>query len=140
MTRSICHEGYQISVALTVCTRPLLVEDSADRFNDTKIGTLCTPTDIVAFAQLTRCCNECQGARMVLDVEPVTDICPCPINRQWLFIERVKNDERDQLFRKMERPIIIRAIGEHYRQTISFMPSAHQMIGCGFEAEYGEDG
>ena len=65
---------------------------------------------------------------MVLDIEPVAHVLARAVNRQRLAIQCVEDDQRDELFREMVRPVIVRAVGKHDRQAIGLVPGAHEMV------------
>ncbi len=107
MAGAICHKGNQIGIALAICTQTLLVENGADCLNNVQIGAFRASANVVALAQFACGRDQSQRACMILNIEPVTHIRTCTVNRQRLLIERIKNNKRDQLFREMERAIIV---------------------------------
>ena len=55
--------------------------------------------------------NALNGLAMILNIKPIPDVKTIAVNRQGLSGEGIVNDQWDQLFRKLERPIVIRAVG-----------------------------
>src|SRR5690606_5465273 len=71
MSRPVGDEADQVAVARTAGARAALVEQVADRLYDLKVAALVSAADIVALAGLPLRGNDMQGARVILDVEPV---------------------------------------------------------------------
>jgi len=65
---------------------------------------------------------------MVLDIQPVSDVGAVAINRQLLALKRVQDDQRDQFFGKMIRPVIIRTVRDDHRQAIGAEPCLGEMV------------
>ena len=78
---------------------------------------------------MPRSSTSVRALRVVLDIEPITDVLPVAIDRQRLACQSFDDHVRDQLFGEMVRPVIVRAVGDECRQPVSFMPGAHQMVG-----------
>src|SRR6266576_2639553 len=82
-----------------------------------------------------------QGANvrdwLFVDEQPVAHIGALAIDRQLQALERIDDDQRDQLFGKMIRAVIVRAVGHDHRQAVSVMPGADQMIGRGLRGGVG---
>src|SRR6185312_15002551 len=72
---------------------------------------------------------------MVCYVEPVADVLTVTINRQWLALTGIQDHQRNQLFWKLKRAVIVGTISCQRRQSISVVVGAHEMIrsrfGCG---------
>ena len=81
VARAIGDEGDEVPVRGAVAAWALLVQQRADRLNDLKIGALGASANVIALAYLApqQGCLECRG--MILDVEPVADVCPFAVDR-----------------------------------------------------------
>src|SRR5207245_4240494 len=53
-----------------------------------------------------------QRPGMVVDIEPVADVRPSAIDRKRQIVDRVEDDERDQLLWEMIGAVIVRAVGD----------------------------
>ena len=74
---------------------------------------------------------------MVADIEPVADVQPVAVHRQGLAGDRVMDHQRDQLFRKLPRTVVVRAVGRQRGQPVGVAVRAHQMIGTGLRGRVG---
>ncbi|MND33672.1 hypothetical protein D3C80_242690 [compost metagenome] len=68
---------------------------------------------------------------MVLDEQPVTHLQPVAVHRQRLACQGIEDHQRNEFFREVERAVVVRAVGDQYRQAISTLPGADQMVGRG---------
>jgi hypothetical protein len=109
-----------------------LVHQCANGPHHRDIRPLAISSDIVALTDTAALGDREQRAGVVLDIEPVAHILALAIDRQRLALERIEDDQRNELFGKMAGAEIVRAIGEQHRQAVGVMPGAHQMIGGRF--------
>src|SRR3546814_6054504 len=61
-------------------------------------------------------------------MQPVADLHSVAIDRQRLARQRVQEEQRDQLFRKLIRAIIIGAVGRRRLQSIGVVIGADEMV------------
>ena len=66
---------------------------------------------------------------VILDVQPVAHVAAVAVDRQRPPLERVQDHQRNQLLRKLIRPVVVRAVGDQHRQAVGVEVGAHQMIG-----------
>ena len=71
---------------------------------------------------------------MVLHEEPITDVLPIAIDGQRLGLAGIEDHQRDQLFRKLKRTVIVGTIRRERRQAVSVMVGAHEVIGRSFRS------
>ena len=57
--------------------------------------------------------NNINGSRMILYPQPVAHILPLTVHRNRLVVLNVVDGQRNQLLRKMVRPVVVRAIGNN---------------------------
>ncbi|MNE24049.1 hypothetical protein D3C80_1173260 [compost metagenome] len=69
---------------------------------------------------------------MVFHIKPVADVRAVSIDRQRLAFQRVENDQRNELFREMEWPVIVGAVGNDDRKAVRALPGCGEMIARGF--------
>src|SRR5690606_9552381 len=110
VSRSVGDECNEVSTMPHSRSRHFFVKIIADCLHDFEICALVPSADIIFFTWAALLQNEIQSVRMVIDIEPVSDIVAFAINGQWLFLERIKYYKRDKFLRKMIGPIVIRAI------------------------------
>src|ERR1035437_6778855 len=66
---------------------------------------------------------------MIFYIEPVANIASISINRQRFAFKSVQNDERNKLLGKLERAVIVGAVGGQNRQAIGVKVRPHQVVG-----------
>ena len=104
------------------------IQDSADGLNYVEVRALVAAADIIRFTKPPFNKDQVKRSGMILDIEPVADIGALPIDWKRLTLQRIENDQRNQLFRKMVWSIVIRAVRNDNRKTIGSMPRHGQMI------------
>ena len=55
---------------------------------------------------------------MVLDVEPVAAVQPRAVDREWLVVDRVGDEEGHQLLGELARAVVVRGARHHYREAV----------------------
>jgi hypothetical protein len=101
----------------------------ADQFDDIDVGFFIPAADVVGLAHPACLQYAAYGVAMILDIEPVAYLQAIAVNRQRLACERIDDHERNQLFRKMVRAVVIGAVGGQCRQAVSVLIGPHQMVG-----------
>ena len=96
--------------------------------DDLQIRPLGAAADIIFFADSTLADHQRECADMIFDIEPIADIEAVAVHRQRFAFERIESDERDELFRKMKRPIIVRAVRYDRGQSVSVVPGADEVV------------
>ena len=109
-----------------------MIEQPADVLCHLQIGAFAVAAHVILLARSSLLNENIQGAGVILDVKPVAHILPVAVDRQHLPFKAVQNEERDQLFWKMVRTIIVRTVGYQSRQAMRAMPRHDQMIRCRF--------
>ena len=102
----------------------------ADEFYDVDVFHFIMSADIVYFALAPVVNDQIDGTAVILHIQPVPDIQSLAVNRQRLIVQCVFNHQRDQLFRKLVRTVVVGAAGDGYRQTVGAVISHDQEI-CG---------
>src|SRR5690606_21413137 len=67
-------------------------------------------------------------AAVVPHVEPVAYVAAIAIHRQRLAGQRLLDHQRYELFRELERPVIVGTVRRQYRQPVGMVEGADQMI------------
>ena len=130
MTGAVGDKRNQFTVG--TFTRREFIQQSAQRMDHIDVGFFIPATDVVGLTRTTGFKHATQGAAMIADVQPVAHLKTIAVHRQRFACECIGNDQRNQLLRKLQRSVIVRAIARDHRQAISVMPGTHQMIGRGF--------
>ncbi len=74
---------------------------------------------------------------MVVHIEPVADIEALAIDRQGLAGQPLDDHQRDELFREVIGPVIVRAVRHQGGQAIGVAPGPDQMVGGGLGGRIG---
>src|ERR1700741_2400606 len=83
--------------------RNKFVHQRANSTHHCDIFALAISADIVAFADAPALSDQEERACMILNIKPVAHVLALAIDRQWFALERIENDQRNKLFRKMTR-------------------------------------
>lgn len=86
--------------------------------------------DIVGFADNTFGNDLIQRARVVFDKQPVADLRPVAVHRQWFAGKCVQNHQ-GMSFRGVE-VVIIGTVADNGGQPVSPLPRADKVVGGGF--------
>lgn len=111
-----------------------LAEFLQDRLDDIDVRALIVAADVVDLADAALLQNEVDGMAVVLDIEPVADILAVAVNRQLLVRKRVDDHQRDELFRKMVRTVVVRAARNRRRQLVRAVVSHDQEVRAGLRS------
>ena len=66
---------------------------------------------------------------VILDIEPVADVGPRPVDRQRLAVDGVEDDQRDQLLGEVIRAVIVGAVRDDRRESVGVRPSRDEVVG-----------
>lgn len=121
--------GLRVAVGKAVDLGKGAVDFSADAVDDGHVGQLLAAADVVGLARLAILQRRLDTAAMVLDVEPVPHVHAIAVDRQRLARKRVEDEQRDEFFRVMVRPVVVGTIGRRRIQPVGVMPGTHQVIG-----------
>lgn len=75
-------------------------------------------SDVVGVAVLALVEDEVDGAGVILDIEPVTDILAFSIYRERLAFAYIIDKQRDELFRELVRAVVVGAVRDHDRHSV----------------------
>ena len=118
VTRAIRHIGDLIAIRARF--RHHLVQQIADGVYHLQILLLVVTANVVGLSDQASGHHLVERARVVFHIEPVTDLVTLAIDRQRLAIQRVKNDQRDQLLGEVVRAVVIGAVGDDGWQAVSY--------------------
>ena len=65
---------------------------------------------------------------MVAYVEPVADVLALAVDGNGSVLQRVQDDQRDELFGKLVGAVVIRAIRDDHRQAVGVPVSPHEVV------------
>jgi hypothetical protein len=111
------------------------IKDRAECANHIQIGLLVPASDIVRFAEFACIENTPDGRTVIPDIEPVADLLAITVDRQRLKRKCIEDAQGNELFREMEWPVIVRAIGGQNRQAVGVMVAAKRWSDAALLAE-----
>ena len=141
VTGSVGHEGDQRRAGCMRQGGPQVIHDAADRPRPPR----CSPV-----RNCRRCCRfRLAGRRRARAAGPGSDprrtanrarCLPVAVDRQRLALQGIEDHQRDQLFRELVRPVVVRAIGHQRRHSVSAKVRADQVVGRRFRRRVGRTG
>ena len=114
-----------------------LAKLAADQAHDVDVAHLVMTADVVHLADAPARDHEVDGPAVIGDIQPVAHIQPPPVHRQRTLGEGIDDHERDELFRKLIRPVVIRAARDRDRQAVGASVRAHEQVGRSLGAAVG---
>src|ERR1700744_879115 len=100
--------------------------------NRIQIGLLIAATDVVGLADPSSLQPRSQGRTVIADVDPVPYLLSIAVDREGLAGNRIRDHERQKLFGKLVRTVVVRAVGCYSWQIVTMHVRTHQVIGCCF--------
>ena len=87
--------------------------------------------DVVSLTQTSLLLHHIDALRVVVDIQPVTHILAVAVHRKLLALQRIVDDQRDQLLRELVRSVIVGAVCDVRRELVSINVCLYQHIrGC----------
>src|SRR6056297_1403914 len=127
MTRAVPHVADQLPPR--PLHRNLLVEKIAKRVNDLQIGSLGVAADIVGTSRHAIFDHAHQCPAVIGDEKPVAALLAVAVDRQLTALQRIDQHQRNELLRKLPRPVIVGTVRDYNRQSPGAVPCTDQMIG-----------
>ena len=94
-------------VRFAVLARGEFIQKRADSLHNLDILLFIVSADIVSFARNALRDNEIERAGMVFHIEPVAHLQTFAVNGEFLAVERMENDQRNEFFGEMVRSIVV---------------------------------
>jgi hypothetical protein len=110
----------------------LLVEEGADGVNDFDVRFFIQAPDVIGFAEATFLKDEPDGGGVVLNVKPVADLSAVAVDGEIFSLEGVEDDERDEFFREVKGPVVIRAVRREGWEMVSVLERTDEVVAGGF--------
>ena len=85
-------------------------------------------SDVVSLTEASLFLHHIDALRVVVDIQPVTDIPSISINRKLLALQCIVDDQRDQLLRELVRSVIVGAVCDVRRELVSINVCLYQHI------------
>jgi hypothetical protein len=131
MAGPVFDEGNEFARMTTGLWREF-INSVADQFHDTDVRPFVVTADVVGLAVVAACEQEPERFAMVAHVEPVADVHAIAIDGDGFAGEDTLDDDGDELFGKLKRTVVVRAICDNGGQAIGVMIGAHEHVAGGF--------
>ena len=113
---------------LALLTAEKAVDGVDDDLDDVDVLPFVEAADVVCLGNPAVVEDHVDGAGMVLDVQPVTDVLPLAVDGKRLAVADVVDEKRDELLRKLIRPVVVRAVGHDGRHAVGVMERADKVV------------
>ena len=130
MARPIRDVGDLGLVRQSIGPRLQFVEHGTQGQHDIQIPLLVPAADVISLADLAGFEDAAERAAVILDKKPVADLPAVAIDGQRLAGQGMVNDQRNKLFREMERTVIVGTMGGQDRQAVRVAIGSNQVIAC----------
>src|SRR6266403_96677 len=100
------------------------------RIGDLDDRLLDAAADVVRLADAATLEHEIDRAAVVADVEPLALVRRRRIQRQLDLVERVRDEERNDLLGELDRPVVVRAVRDRDREAVRLVVRAHGVVGA----------
>ena len=108
------------------------VHEVADQFDDADVGPFVVAADVVGFAEFSTGEDLPEGFGVVAHIEPIADVHAVAVHGDGLARADFFDDDGDEFFRKLERAVVVGAIGGDDGQAVRVMIGADQHVARGF--------
>ena len=111
-----------------VILRQHLLQCLNDDLDDLDILLLVVAAYIVRLKQPALLLHHVDGLGMILHIEPIAHILTVAVYRQLLPLQRIVDDQRDQLLRELISAVVVGTVGDIRRKMIGVHIGFHQHI------------
>ena len=101
-----------------VLTLHKFVHGRTNGVHDVDVLALGVAADVVGFADATSFENQSQSFGMIVDEQPVANVPAIAIERQRNVLDRVRDEQRDELRRIRPRPEVVRRTCDGERELV----------------------
>ena len=128
VARTIRDEGDLVFIRFTIGARREFVKECADRADDLKVRFFIPTADIICLPNPACFQNAADGRTVIAHIEPVANLLPIAVDGERFPRQCIMNNQRDKLFRKMQRPVVIRAIRGEDGETVGVVIGADEVV------------
>src|SRR5256885_1821431 len=97
---------------------PQRIDRVADAIDNLQVRSLVAAADVVLLSEPAGSKYGQQSRAVVVHVQPVADMATVAVNRQRPVLDRVQDRERNQLFGKLKRAVVVRAVRDKNRHLV----------------------
>src|SRR5699024_776405 len=85
----------------------------------------------------TGAADQFDASAVIVDVQPVTDVHAIAVQRHGTAVEQVGDEQRDDLLRKLVRPVVVGASGDRHRNTVGAVVGQRDQVTAGLAGAIG---
>lgn len=122
--RNVCNQVHILSFGTSKKT----VNGIDNHFDDVNVFPFVEAADIICLSNFSFVENQVNSPGMVFNEKPVANVLTLAIDREWLAVADIIDKERNQFFRELVWPVIVRAVGNNGRHSVSVMKGADKMV------------
>ena len=131
MAGPVAHELDEIRVRSMPFPARRVVKQLTHRPDDVDVRHLAIAADVVSLSGPAILEHPLQRVAMIVNVQPVTNIAAVAVNRQRFAAHTVQDQYGDQLFGKLVRSVIVRAMCRDDGHAVGMEIRTCQMVGRG---------
>ena len=128
VARTIRDEGDLVFIRFTIGARREFDKECADRADDLKVRFFIPTADIICLPNPACFQNAADGRTVIAHIEPVANLLPIAVDGERFPRQCIMNNQRNKLFRKMQRPVVIRAIRGEDGETVGVVIGADEVV------------
>ena len=102
-----------------------------DPAGDVEVGDLVAAADVVHLAGLSALDQQIQGAAVVQHVQPVADVAAVAVEWHGQAVDRVRDEQRNELLGKLVRPVVVGRAGDDHGHAVRGEIAVGQAVGAG---------
>ena len=128
MAQAVRHVGDEVQV-FAFGTTEELVDGLNHDLDDVDVLPFVEAADVIGFGNLPVMENHVDGAGMVFHKKPVAHVLALAVNRKRLFVADVVDEQRNQFFGELVRPVVVTAVRHDGRHAVGVVEGAYKMVG-----------
>lgn len=137
VARTIRNESDLLLVELAIRARREFVKECANRVDNLKVRFFIPTADIIGLPNPARFQNAADGGTVIAHIEPVANLLAVAVDGERFTGQGIVNHQRNEFFRKMQRPVVIRAIRGEDGETVGVVVGANKVVAGGFTGGIG---
>jgi len=127
VSQTVGDVGDEVHVLVFLATQQTVY--CADNYlDDINVLPFVETSDVVGFGYLTIMEDNINGTCMILYKQPVTYVLSLAVNREWLLVADVVDEERNQFFGELIGAVVVRAVGDDSRHSVGVVEGTYEVV------------
>lgn len=136
VTLAVRYVGYQVHVFSFLASQQAVYR-SDHYLDDVDVLPFVETADVVGFGHFSLMEDEVDGTGVVYHVQPVTHVLALTVYRQRLAVTDVVDEQRNQFFRELVRPVVVRTVGYDGGHAVCIVEGTDKMVTAGLRSRIG---